>query len=192
MKPVAAGCVLTAAGLRNEDALALNGAANVKLPYELLNPYAFEPGIAPHIAAADGGTVIELRHLVATYAAISARADVVIVEGAGGWRVPLFPSGYLSDFPEALALPVVLVVGLRLGCINHAVMTAELVAQGGARLAGWIGNQVDPGFARVDENIATLRRLIPAPCLGVVPRLTHSADDAIDHIALDSLCSLLS
>ncbi len=191
MKPVAAGCALTVAGLRNEDALALNEAATVKLPYDLLNPYAFEPAIAPHIAAADTGTVIDLQHLTATYAAIGTLADVVVVEGAGGWRVPLFPTGYLSDFPETLGLPVVLVVGLRLGCINHALLTAERIEQSNARLIGWIGNQVDPGFARMPENIDTLRRLLAKPCLGVIPHLTHAMADALAYIAIDSLISLL-
>ncbi len=191
MKPVASGCAPTAAGLRNADALALNQAAAIKLPYDLLNPYAFEAPIAPHIAATDAGVVIDLQHLIATYAAISERADMVVVEGAGGWRVPLSLAGYLSDFPESLSLPVVLVVGLRLGCINHALLTAERIQQGSARLTGWIGNQVDPQFARMPENIATLRCLLEKPCLGVVPHFAGSAADAVPYIDIDSLISLL-
>lgn len=173
MKPVASGCVLTPQGLRNEDALALMEHATVKVPYERVNPYAFEPPIAPHLAAAAVGVTIELPRIVAAYREVEERADVVIVEGAGGWRVPLGPETLLSDLPEQLGLKVILVVGLRLGCLNHALLTAEAIRHAGnATLVGWIGNHIDPGFTFAKENLATLRARLPAPCLGVIPGLT--------------------
>jgi dethiobiotin synthetase len=172
LKPVASGAVRTAAGLRNEDALALATAGSVGAPYEVTNPHCFEPAIAPHLAAADAGVGIRTEGLVAWYAQATAAADLAIVEGAGGWRVPLHPDGFLSDLPEALGLDVILVVGLRLGCLNHARLTAEAIERDGrCRLAGWIGNCIDPGYARLDDNLGTLGRLLGGPALAVVPSL---------------------
>lgn len=169
MKPVASGSARTPQGLRNDDALALHAAANVHAAYAEVNPYCFEPAIAPHIAAVEAGVDIQVPRLIAAYEQLAARADLVVVEGAGGWRVPLAPHGYLSDFPEALQLEVVLVVGVRLGCLNHAILSAEAIARGGrCRLAGWIGNLIDPSCARLDANLATLHERLPAPCCGIV------------------------
>lgn len=173
MKPVASGSAPTPQGLRNEDALALQQAANVEADYNTINPYCFAPAIAPHLAARQAGTTIDLSILQQAYGQLSAKADVVIVEGAGGWRVPLEPSGYLSDFAEALQLDVVLVVGLRLGCLNHAVLTAEAIRSGPCRLAGWVGSGIDPQFQPLPENLATLIERLPAPCLGVLPHVLH-------------------
>jgi dethiobiotin synthetase len=169
MKPVASGSEHTPQGLRNADALALQQAANVPAEYDTINPYCFAPAIAPHLAARQAGVAIELSILQLAYLQLSALADVVVAEGAGGWRVPLDPVGFLSDLPEALQLDVVLVVGMRLGCINHAVLTAEVIARGPCRLVGWVANSLEPAMPMFDENLATLRGLLPAPCLGVLP-----------------------
>ncbi len=180
MKPVASGCYQTAAGLRNEDAVLLEQQATTRHPYSLVNPYAFAPAIAPHLAALAAGVTIELPLLVSSYHQLALDADVVIVEGAGGWRVPIGATGLLSDFPEAPALDVILVVGLRLGCLNHALLTCEAIAAGGkSRLVGWVGNGIDPAFSPWDENIETLRQRIPAPCLGIVPPLAAASLDAV-------------
>jgi len=173
MKPVASGCQGTPEGLRSEDALILMREATAFLPYPAVNPYAFEPAIAPHLAAAQAGVQIDVSRLASLYETAARKADIVIVEGAGGWRVPLGPSTYLSDLPERLGLEIILVVGLRLGCLNHAFLTAEAIAQSGrTRLAGWIGNRIDPVFPYLEENVATLRERLPAPCLGIIPPLS--------------------
>lgn len=169
MKPVASGSDMTTAGLRNEDALALQHFSSVPVPYHQLNPYCFAPAIAPHLAARRAGVTVELSVLQQAYRVLTMLAERVIVEGAGGWRVPLEPTGYLSDLPEREAMPVVLVVGLRLGCLNHAVLTAEAIARGPCRLAGWVANHVQPGWPDADDNIQTLRQRLAAPCLGQVP-----------------------
>lgn len=169
MKPVASGSVRGPHGLRNEDALELRRAMTVRATYAEVNPYAFEPPIAPHIAAAEAGTTIDFERLEAAYRRLHARSDVVVVEGAGGWLAPLDPSRGFADLAAAWGLEVVIVVGLRLGCLNHALLTAESVARRGLRIAGWIGNAIDPGFERRRENLATLRARLPAPCLGLLP-----------------------
>jgi len=173
LKPVASGARRTPQGLRNEDALALAAESSLPLPYERTNPWCFEPPIAPHLAAAEAGIELRRADLAEWYPGASAGADLAIVEGAGGWRVPLHPEGFLSDLPEALGLDVILVVALRLGCLNHACLTAEAIERSGrCRLLGWIGNRVDRDFARLDENLATLTRLLGGPPLAVVPPLT--------------------
>lgn len=172
LKPIASGAGRTPDGLRNEDALALATEGSVRLPYALTNPLCFEPAIAPHIAAAEAGVAISLPDLVGWYARATAGADLAIVEGAGGWRVPLHPDGFLSDLPEQLGLDVLLVVGLRLGCLNHARLTLEAIERSGrCRYVGWIGNRIDPEFARPDENLTTLGRLLGGPPLAVIPPL---------------------
>lgn len=173
MKPVASGCAPTPYGLRNADALALQQQGSRREPYERINPYAFAPPIAPHLAATEAGVAIDLTAIVRAYGALETKADLVVVEGVGGWRVPLGPDFSLSDLPAALELPVILVVGLKLGCLNHARLTAESIQSSDTRLIGWIGNQVDPGMLALDANLATLTALIDAPCLGVVPWLDH-------------------
>ncbi len=171
MKPVAAGAEETPQGLRNRDALDLIAASGCDLPYEVVNPCVYAPPIAPHLAAAQAGESIRFAPLLDAYGRIRAVSDVVVVEGAGGWRVPLGPEGDMAELAAALGLPVLLVVGLRLGCLNHALLTAESVARAGRRLAGWVGNVVDPCMAARDQNLATLRERLPAPCLGFVSRL---------------------
>ena len=180
LKPVASGAERTADGLRNEDALALAAESSVHLPYALTNPLCFEPAIAPHIAAAEAGMAIAVPDLVAWYARATVQADLAIVEGAGGWRVPLHPDGFLSDLPEQLGLDVLLVVGLRLGCLNHARLTLEAIERSGrCRYIGWIGNRIDPAFARLDENLATLSRLLGGPPLAVIPPLPAATAAAV-------------
>jgi dethiobiotin synthetase len=161
----------------------------VSLPYPLTNPYCFEPPIAPHIAAAEAGLPIAHANLVGWYAQATAGADLAIVEGAGGWRVPLHPEGFLSDLPEQLGLDVLLVVGLRLGCLNHARLTLEAIAGSGrCRFAGWIGNGVDPQFARLDQNLETLARLLGGPPLAVIPPLpVPTAATAVAHLQRPAL-----
>jgi dethiobiotin synthetase len=186
LKPVASGAARTPAGLRNADALALAAESSVRLPYEVTNPYCFEPAIAPHLAAAEAGVPIPLDRLVDWYGRATTGARIAVVEGAGGWRTPLHPGGFLSDLPEHLGLGVILVVGLRLGCLNHARLTVEAVA-GAARcpFVGWVGSQVDPGFERLDDNLGTLERVLGVPSLAILPPLpTASAAGAaewLDH-----------
>jgi len=184
LKPIASGADPTPGGLRNDDALALAAAASMLLPYESSNPFCFEPAIAPHIAAAEAGVTIPVASLVDWYGRATADADLAIVEGAGGWRVPLHPEGFLSDLPEQLGLDVILVVGLRLGCLNHARLTAEAITHPGrCRLLGWIGNRIDPGLARLDDNLAMLDRLLGGPPLALLPPLAApSAAAALEHL----------
>lgn len=171
LKPVASGCEQTADGLRNADALALMQASTVSLSYAQVNPFAYAPALAPHLAAAQEGKRLRVQQIAGLVrgAIMQARADVTLVEGAGGWRVPLNDAETLADLPRELALPVILVVGLRLGCINHALLTAEAIARDGVRLAGWIANTIDPAMPAQVENVATLRAHIGAPLLGVLP-----------------------
>lgn len=163
MKPVASGATAVDGELRNDDALALMAAGNVPAPYASVNPYVFAPAIAPHIAAARVGCDIALPRLQAAYRDLAARADVVVVEGAGGWLTPLSDTKSLADFARMLNAPVILIVGLRLGCLNHALLSAEAVARRGLRLAGWIANDVTPDFAEADPNIAYLAAQLGAP-----------------------------
>ena len=178
LKPIASGAVQTAAGLRNADALALAAESSVHVPYAVTNPYCFEPAIAPHLAAAEAGVPVPVTALMRWYQGVAADAEIAIVEGAGGWRVPLHPDGFLSDLPEQLGLGVVLVVGLRLGCLNHARLTLEAIERSGrCRFVGWIGCQVDPDFARLGANLDTLARLLGQPALAVVPHLAAPEPD---------------
>ncbi|EIJ43398.1 dethiobiotin synthase [Beggiatoa alba B18LD] len=168
MKPVATGCYMTPAGLRNDDALQLQSACNVTIPYEWLNPYAFEPPIAPHIAASIVCQNIELTHILHCYEHIKKLADVVIIEGVGGWRVPFNQHDSLKNIAKHLDANIILVVGLRLGCINHALLTAECIQQDGISLAGWIANQIDNQYS-AQTTINTLRNTIAAPLLASIP-----------------------
>ena len=169
MKPVASGCQPTPEGLRNGDALRLLAHGSNEVPYELVNAYAFEPPIAPHIAAGRVGREIELQVIRDCAERLAGGCDFLLTEGVGGWRVPLGPTLFASDLPQALGLPVVLVSGTRLGCINHSLLTMESIRVTGAALTGWIANQIDPDMRAYDENLATLAALIDTPCLGVVP-----------------------
>ncbi|MDO1529013.1 dethiobiotin synthase [Fulvimonas sp. R45] len=179
MKPVASGCMETPLGRRNEDALALLAAGGEPVPpYVRINPVALAEPLSPHLAAAHEGVTIALPPLRAAFDALCVDHDAVVVEGVGGWRVPLAPGLFASEIPRAWQLPVILVVGLRLGCLSHALLTAEAIVADGCRLAGWIGNRIDPAMDAAEENIATLRELLPAPCLGILPHGTAPAQAA--------------
>ena len=179
-KPVASGCVMSADGLRNDDALALLGECSLALRYEEVNPLAFAPAIAPHLAAREAGVSLDVASLLGPVRAILAKgADFSLVEGAGGWRVPLAGGENLSDLAVALGLPVILVVGVRLGCINHAVLSMEAIERDGLKLAGWVANVVDAQTSRLEENLATLGERLAAPCLGRVPRLDSASPAAV-------------
>lgn len=173
LKPVASGCEETAEGLRNADALALMEHSTVKYPYDMINPITFAEPIAPHIAARK-----EARSLNADRVSgfvrgtlMVSKAEFNLVEGAGGWRVPLYLGQTYSEVARQLKLPVILVVGVKLGCINHALLTVEAIMRDGVKLAGFIACQVDPHVAECDAIVDTLQRMIAAPCLGVVPWL---------------------
>jgi dethiobiotin synthetase len=168
MKPVAAGAFTTAQGLRNADALGLIADSNVVMPYETVNPYCLATPVSPHLAARAAGVRIELQRIRESYAKLRAGADCVIVEGAGGWLAPLNDTEFIADLAAMLELPVLLVVGLRLGCLNHALLTVAAIRQRRQALAGWIANQVDPDFARIPENLATLQRHIGMPPITTV------------------------
>jgi dethiobiotin synthetase len=169
MKPIAAGAIAGPEGPANEDALLLQAESSTRHPYATVNPCLFEPAIAPHIAAAEAGVPIDTDRIKAAHAALCASADVVIAEGAGGFLVPLDATRSCAELPRLLGMDVILVVGLRLGCLNHALLTAEAVAARGLTLAGWVGNTLAPDFPRRDANIATLAARIAAPCIGIVP-----------------------
>jgi dethiobiotin synthetase len=138
-----------------------------------VNPWLFEPAIAPHLAAAEAGVVIDTDCIVRAHEILCASADVVLAEGAGGFLVPMDSRRSFAELPGLLGMQVLLVVGLRLGCLNHAFLTCDAIRARGLALAGWIGNCIDPGFARRDANIATLTEMIAAPCLGIVPWMQH-------------------
>jgi len=167
MKPVASGCEMTEAGLRNDDALRVIEASNVTLPYDVVNPFAFEPAIAPHIAAREAGQSIDIDKISELAGTIE--TDYLIVEGVGGWCVPLGETTMLAELARTTADEVIIVVGMRLGCINHALLTAAQVTRDGMSLKGWIANHVDPEMHVQSENIATLQALMPCPMLGVLP-----------------------
>ncbi|MCC5812310.1 MAG: dethiobiotin synthase [Ectothiorhodospiraceae bacterium] len=169
MKPVASGCRRTAQGLRNEDALALQASSHAALPYERINPVALEPAVAPHLAAEDAGVVIDPLALAAAARDLERQVDVLLVEGAGGWRVPLGPREGFPDLARELDYPVVLVVGIRLGCINHALLTAEAARADGRRLAGWVANAAQPEDALFQRQIDSIQGRIDLPLLGILP-----------------------
>jgi dethiobiotin synthetase len=168
MKPVAAGATRSAEGFINDDVLQLRAASNVACELKLINPYCFEPAIAPHIAALQSGITIELSHLAQAYAQLAAQADTVVVEGAGGFCVPLNRAEDTADLARRLGLPVILVVGLRLGCMNHALLTAQAIRACGLRLAGWVANRIDPAMPVAEENVTALAERLAAPLLGEI------------------------
>ncbi|CAI0833250.1 dethiobiotin synthase [Serratia ficaria] len=170
-KPVASGSEMTADGLRNGDALALQANSGVALSYDEVNPYVFAEPTSPHIVSADEGRPIELARLSAGLRRLEQRADWLLVEGAGGWFTPLSERHTFADWVQQERLPVILVVGIKLGCINHALLTAQAIRQAGLPLAGWIANDVSPPGRRHREYLATLHRLLPAPLLGEIPHL---------------------
>ena len=172
MKPVASGAVPGAGGLVNEDVERLIAASGVAAPREDVNPYCFEPAVAPHIAARQAGVTISLERIERGFRGLAARAQVVVVEGVGGFQVPLGPGIDTAQLAARLALPVVLVVGMRLGCLNHALLTAQAVAGRGLKLAGWVANHVDPQMSAADENVRALEERLAAP---LIARIAHAA-----------------
>lgn len=176
MKPVAAGSHMTAAGARNEDAVGLIADSNVDMPYDIVNPYCLAAPLSPHLAARAARLTIELPRICEQFGALAGAADYVIVEGAGGWFAPLNETEFVADLAAALNLPVLLVVGLRLGCLNHALLTAGAIRQRGLLLAGWIGNQIDPEFACMTDNLLTLERHLGMPPIATV---AHAAGGAV-------------
>lgn len=169
MKPVASGCMLTPQGWRNQDARMLQAASDPRPDYADLNPYALPQPLAPEIAAAEAGTEIGLEHLLAAYGRLRKIAETVVVEGVGGWSAPLSATLDQADLVRVLDCPVVLVVGLRLGCLNHARISAAAIRADGCRLAGWIANEIDADMTHRDQNMAILARHLQSPCLGRLP-----------------------
>lgn len=191
MKPIASGAAMTREGLRNEDALALLAAASEQRPYELVNPYCFAPPVAPHLAAMDAAVEINLETILSAYGQLCTGADTVLVEGVGGWQLPLSPALELPDLVRALGLPVIMVVGLRLGCLNHALLTARAMEADGVAFAGWIANAVDPAFERPEANIATLEAELHAPLLARLPHAPKASLKAVAE-ALSEACTRLA
>jgi dethiobiotin synthetase len=193
LKPVASGARRTPFGLRNEDAETLSAASSLQVPYELTNPCCFEPAIAPHLAARQAGVNIAVDELVRWYRRASAGAEIVLVEGAGGWRVPLHPEGFLSALPEQLDLGVILVVGLRLGCLNHARLSFEAIrATRRCRFVGWVGNAIEPGFEPAAANIESLEQLLDGPALALLPSLeTPTPSEVARRLSGQRLAGLL-
>lgn len=174
LKPLAAGADETPEGPRNEDAVLLRAHASVAMSYEQVNPVLLKAPIAPHLAAAQEGRRLSAERLVGfCRGAMMTPSDLLLIEGAGGWRVPLNGREMLSELPRKLRTPVILVVGMRLGCLNHALLTVEAIAADGLQLAGWVANQIDPEMSCFDDNLATLQGLLPAPLLGTVPYQTQ-------------------
>ncbi|PBS14094.1 dethiobiotin synthase [Lysobacteraceae bacterium NML93-0792] len=169
MKPIASGCERIDGRWRNEDALALQAASDPRPAYDDVNPVALPEPTAPTLAARAAGVTVEIAALHAAHGRLAAAADIVLVEGAGGWEAPLAEGLEHRDLARYLGGAVLLVVGMRLGCLSHARLTARAIAADGCRLVGWIGNRIDPAFARADDYVGLLSDALPAPCLGVLP-----------------------
>lgn len=191
VKPIASGCTRTAQGLRNADALMLMEQSSLKLDYEKINPFTFEPAIAPHVAAADVAVELSPENVLARLDLTQyAMADFCLVEGAGGWRLPLGNNRYLSETVVALAMPVIIVVGMKLGCLNHAVMTEELIYADGLQVAGWVANRAQPDMARFEENLASLKQMMQSPFLGTIPHIPGAdVAEMAEHLDLAPLQS---
>jgi dethiobiotin synthetase len=168
MKPVASGCENTAHGLRNDDAARLIAASSVELDYSLVNPFAFEQPVAPHLAAQHSELCIDKNKIQASFRSISQQVDAVIVEGVGGWSVPINDTETMADVAQAIGLPVILVVGIRLGCINHALLTVAAIEKSGLPFAGWIANRIDKQCLIAEENIKALEQRIDVPLMADV------------------------
>lgn len=168
MKPVAAGAEMVNGLLLNSDVTELIKVGNVDADLKLINPYVFAPAIAPHIAAEQAGIRVSLDNIQQSFDVLQTKADVVVVEGAGGFRVPINREQTMADLAVKLNLPIILVVGIRLGCINHALMTAGSIRAAGLNLVGWVANRIDPNMPAIEENIATLKAMIKAACIADV------------------------
>ena len=173
IKPVAAGCEDHGDGPQNDDALKLQSLASVELSYQQVNPIALDLPMAPHIAAQEQGKALSANRLTGFCRGVTLLPmDFLVIEGAGGWRVPINKRETMADIPKQLNAEVILVVGIRLGCINHALLTAQAIRMDGLKIAGWVANILDTEMLRIDENIDTLKQMLIEPCLGVVPRYT--------------------
>lgn len=173
MKPVASGCRETPEGPRSDDAERLAAAGNVQAPYALINPFAYGPAVAPHLAARSEGRPIDLDAIAACFERLAGYAEVVVVEGVGGWRVPIDDARTMADVAIRLALPVVLVVGVRLGCLSHALLAAEAVRRDGCRLSGWVANRIDPEMAWAGATEDALAGRLGPPLVRVPHQPTH-------------------
>ena len=169
MKPIAAGLEWRGAQWVSEDVQALQAASNIDAPPALVNPVALRQPLSPHIAAEQEQRLVTVAELLAAQRELASLCDAMVVEGAGGWRVPISAQETLADLAIALRAPVVMVVGMRLGCLNHAMLTAEAIQHDGLTLAGWVANTVDPHMRALQDNLETLRQRLPAPLLGMVP-----------------------
>ena len=185
MKPIASGAEALNGTLKNDDALALIKHANVDVTYESINPHCFEPAVAPHIAAKQVGAQIELSVIERAYADLAKQADWVVVEGVGGWLVPINEKETVADIPSRLNLPVILVVGMKLGCINHALLTASAIRANGNDLIGWIANQTTPEMQAYDENLNTLKAMLDCPLIAHIPYLKGEQIDPNQHININ-------
>lgn len=185
MKPVASGCELRNGGLYSADVAVHQGASNVPAPLDWVSPYRFEPAISPHLAARQSGIDVDLDYLADCADQLEKLADMVVIEGAGGWLSPLSDQASMEDLACRLQAPVILVVGMRLGCLNHALLSARAIMQSGVPLAGWVANGIDPDMACFAENLAFLRKNIPAPCLAEIPY--SSQPDQFGFLPLTSL-----
>ncbi len=179
MKPVAAGTVEIDGVSVNEDAQRIRQQASKLLAYDVVNPFLFDHPVAPHIAAKHELRDISIDQLRIALARIEKQSDLVVVEGAGGWLVPLNETQDVADIAVNMNLPVILVVGLKLGCINHARLTMQSIQAKGCRVIGWVGTQIEPKMMNVDENVKTLKQYLPVPCMGVVPSLENSDAEAV-------------
>ncbi|BDY05614.1 dethiobiotin synthase [Ferrimonas sp. YFM] len=186
-KPVAAGCHSTAEGLRNDDALTLQQASSLRLEYRDVNPYALTQPLSPHLAAPMDRVEIDSEVLTQGLAQLQAQADAIVVEGAGGWLVPLSDTENLNQWVMAQQLPVILVVGIRLGCLNHALLSKRVIEADGLKLVGWIANHVDPSAACQQENLDYLSRHLGAPLLGRIPYLEDTSGDIGHYLDLSPL-----
>lgn len=189
VKPIASGCEMTSSGLRNSDALQLMACSTLKLSYEQVNPFSFLPAIAPHIAAKNAGINLSPEAVAARLDLPAfAAADLCLLEGAGGWRLPLGEGSYLSELVQQLQLPVILIVGMKLGCLNHALLTQEAILADGLEIAGWVANSVDPNMSMFEENLTSLKEMMTAPFLGCVPFLeSPTADNAANFLHCEAL-----
>lgn len=189
LKPIAAGADATEAGLRNEDGVILQRYQSSDLSYQQINPVLLQQPLSPHIAAQLEQRRVTVRQLEGYCRGVMMqRFDVILIEGAGGWRVPVNNTETLAELPRLLGIPALLVVGMRLGCLNHALLTAEAIARDGVPLLGWVANQVDPGMAQIDANLETLRRKLPGNFLGYTPWLDHATPELLaEHLDVSSL-----
>ena len=191
MKPIAAGAFEAEAGWRNEDALALIEASGQGWPYPSVNPYCFRAPVSPHIAAAEEGVSIDLSALAQGARVLGAQSDFLVVEGAGGWRAPISQQTSMADLAQVIDLPIILVVGLRLGCLNHAALSWEAIGASGCHPTGWVANRIDPNLLRSEENVATLSQLLGSPPLAVLSYGDHGASESSDlEACVDRLMAL--